>query len=416
MSKNILIVDDNKNNRLTLQFILEDWEEENPKNKLEISFAEDGVEAVNMTKQKYYDIILMDIMMPNMDGIEATKVIRNSGVASLIIACSALSDNKHKNMILEAGAEDYLTKPINSELFIKRFSTYLNLSEKRLEKSYNNNAENVINSDVYHRKTIFTINDEVSLGEFWEYFLLQNSFSDREEFADMIRFIYGLGNYQIKQNYKFHIYFEESIDSYYLTMDNALLLQPTLLNKLENNYNLSEYKIVGNKLSFNFIKKESELKVEPTKQENQELYVYDFIDSNDISILRDILQEQKKSVNKVSTGSICKDDVNIIQQQIHELTTVLENYVEVYLITDALQCLAIDISENIESFITFSNEIDELCVNLNKDLIVWVEKLFVVGAPSIDFLDNSIISNANMISDFIKELEEVEDEEGMFDF
>lgn len=414
MNKNILIVDDNKNNRLTLQFILEDWEEENPETKLELDFAEDGKEAVDMSAKKQYDIILMDIMMPNMDGIEATKLIRGSGVNSLIIACSALSDNEHKNMILQAGAEDYLTKPINSELFIKRFSTYLNLAQKRQEKSYNVDAENVINSDVYHRKTVFSISDEISLSEFWEYFLLQNSFSQREEFTDMIRFIYGLGNYQVKQNYKFHISFEESANSYYLTMDNVLLLQPTLLTNLKNNYNSSDYKIVGNKLSFNFLKKVTDDKEDITKA--QKLVIYDFIDTNDVSSLRDIIQEQKASISKVGTGGICEDDVQIIGQQISEIYTVLENYVEVYLITDALQTLSMDIFQNVETFITFSNEISDLCSDLHEDLTMWVEKLFVTGAPSIDFLDSSIISNANMISSFIKDLEEVEDEEGMFDF
>jgi len=411
MNKNILIVDDNKNNRLTLQFILEDWEEENPETKLELDFAEDGKVAVDMSAKKQYDIILMDIMMPNMDGIEATKLIRASGANSLIIACSALSDNEHKNMILEAGAEDYLTKPISSELFIKRFSTYLNLAQKRQEKSYNVDAENVINSDVYHRKTIFTISDEISLSEFWEYFLLQNSFSEREEFTDMIRFIYGLGNYQVKQNYKFHIFFEESIDSYYITMDNILLLQPTLVDNLEKNYNTTKYKIAGNKLSFNFSKK-----VLKNEEKVQELQVYDFIDSSDISILKDTLQELKVSTNKIGMKNIDEEDVLVIKDHVNDIANILSSYVEVYLVSDALHILSIDISQNVETFITFSNEISDLCSDLHEDLTIWLEKLFVTGAPSIDFLDSSIISNANMISSFIKDLEEVEDEEGMFDF
>jgi two-component system chemotaxis response regulator CheY len=158
--KKILIVDDNKNNRLTLQFILEDFEEDQEDVSLELFYAQDGIEAVQMCKDDKFDIIFMDIMMPNMDGIEATSVIRAQDSNALIIACSALSDNEHKNAILSAGAEDYLTKPINSDLFIKRMSNYLRLIESRKKVSYNVNAENILENNVYFRKTVFSVSSE----------------------------------------------------------------------------------------------------------------------------------------------------------------------------------------------------------------------------------------------------------------
>ncbi len=78
-------------------------------------------------------------------------------------------------------------------------------------------------------------------------------------------------------------------------------------------------------------------------------------------------------------------------------------YSQTYAISSALKVLANDILENSDRFQEKATDIGVLCEAFNRDLILWIEKLFYEGAPSIDFLDNSIISNANMISSFIKE-------------
>lgn len=66
----VLIVDDNDNNRLTLNLLLEEVED------IEIFEAEDGQVAVEMCVKNHFDLIFMDIMMPNMDGFEATQYIK----------------------------------------------------------------------------------------------------------------------------------------------------------------------------------------------------------------------------------------------------------------------------------------------------------------------------------------------------
>lgn len=81
--------------------------------------ANNGLEAVNAVNEKDYDLVLMDIQMPEMDGLEATKVIRNSdnSVSKIpIIAMTANAMKGDREMCLDAGMDDYITKPINSDL------------------------------------------------------------------------------------------------------------------------------------------------------------------------------------------------------------------------------------------------------------------------------------------------------------
>jgi len=453
--KKILVVDDNKNNRLTLQFILEDWEEENPETKLELFFAEDGKKAVSMCEEHVFDIILMDIMMPEMDGIEATTLIRTGKSRSaLIIACSALNDNEHKNKIITAGAEDYITKPIDSELFLKRFTNYIGLIENRKKQHYNADAVNVINNEVYYRRTHFIIKNDIALSEFWEYFLLDSSYADREEFPDMIRLLYGLGSYQIKKNYNFNIFLEESDNDIYITMDNVVLLKAALVEGIvKKNYSNANYKILGNKITFAISKSfESKLDIEEKEEvlhedvyeENHEIIeekptevtvtndnaianiikesevtiqTYDFMEPEDIAELEEITNDLRSLINLVGSSNIEIDEIEQLVYYIQRFATVISIYSQTYAISSALKQLADDITQNIDTFLEKAADVSILCEAFNRDLILWIQKLFYDGAPSIDFLDNSIISNANMISSFIKESQEQEEVlDDIFDF
>jgi len=79
--------------------------------------ARNGLEALSMMEKKAYDIILMDIQMPDMDGLEATRCIRNSKIQKQphIIAMTAYALDGDREAFLEAGMNDYLSKPIKIE-------------------------------------------------------------------------------------------------------------------------------------------------------------------------------------------------------------------------------------------------------------------------------------------------------------
>jgi CheY-like chemotaxis protein len=109
----ILIVEDEKTNQLYLQELLD-----HPGN--EVDMAADGSAAVEEAKQKPYDLILMDVRLPGMSGIEATKRIRehekNIGREPVaIIALSAFAMKGDEKEFLEAGMDGYVSKPIQVE-------------------------------------------------------------------------------------------------------------------------------------------------------------------------------------------------------------------------------------------------------------------------------------------------------------
>ncbi len=107
MRLSILVVDDSDINRRVISLMLK-------KLGHQAYTAENGAEAIEALEHRYYDLVLMDIEMPVMDGFEATRIIRNRWNQNLkIIAVTALTDCR--DACLEAGADDFLPKPLRIE-------------------------------------------------------------------------------------------------------------------------------------------------------------------------------------------------------------------------------------------------------------------------------------------------------------
>jgi CheY-like chemotaxis protein len=92
---------------------------------LEVTIAADGLEAVGKVGNESFDMIFMDIQMPNMNGYEATRRIREEGVSVPIVAitANAMSGDDHK--CLDAGCDDYMSKPIRRERLAEIIGKYL---------------------------------------------------------------------------------------------------------------------------------------------------------------------------------------------------------------------------------------------------------------------------------------------------
>ena len=91
-------------------------------------WAKDGFEAVEMYKRYQPDLILMDIKMPRMDGLEATRIIRSYSKEIPVIALTAYAFETDKEQAFEAGCTDLVTKPVSREALEIALGKYSNLT------------------------------------------------------------------------------------------------------------------------------------------------------------------------------------------------------------------------------------------------------------------------------------------------
>ena len=128
----ILVVDDNRMNRLKISMNLEQ------QGHL-VSMAEDGPQALEMLKSDPYDVVLLDIIMPGMDGFQVLEKIKSEPALRDIpvIVISALDELDSAVRCIEMGAEDYLPKSFNPVLLKARLNSSLQKKKLRdLEKAY----------------------------------------------------------------------------------------------------------------------------------------------------------------------------------------------------------------------------------------------------------------------------------------
>ena len=118
--KRILIVEDNEKNMYLISFLLKD-------KGYEILEAWTGEEGVELAIKERPDLIIMDIQLPDIDGLEATKRIRESKVDGEIpiVALTSYAMTGDREKALNAGCTDYLEKPIDPETFISEIEKHL---------------------------------------------------------------------------------------------------------------------------------------------------------------------------------------------------------------------------------------------------------------------------------------------------
>lgn len=106
----------------------------------EIETAEDGKIGLSKINNNKYDLIVMDVMMPNLSGFEVCKKMRSAGNKTPVILLTARGEEIDKILGLELGADDYITKPFSVRELIARIKAIL----RRTENSTNNDSNNVL--------------------------------------------------------------------------------------------------------------------------------------------------------------------------------------------------------------------------------------------------------------------------------
>lgn len=157
MSRRVLVVDDEKLIVKGIRFSLQ-------QDGMEVDCAYDGEEALEMAKTKEYDMILLDIMLPKMTGLEVCQQIRDFSDVPIIML-TAKGEDMDKILGLEYGADDYITKPFNILELKARIKAILRRSVKKVTAEPQ--AKNVLKARdlelAYDSRRVFINGKEVNL-------------------------------------------------------------------------------------------------------------------------------------------------------------------------------------------------------------------------------------------------------------
>ncbi|MFC0473281.1 response regulator transcription factor [Halalkalibacter kiskunsagensis] len=118
MSQRLLIVDDEESIVTLLQFNLE-------QSGYEITTAMDGVTALDLAMSQSFDLLILDLMLPEMDGLDVCKHLRQNKVSTPILMLTAKDEEFDKVLGLELGADDYMTKPFSPREVVARVRAIL---------------------------------------------------------------------------------------------------------------------------------------------------------------------------------------------------------------------------------------------------------------------------------------------------
>ena len=115
--KKILIAEDNDSNFVLMSYILKKY--------YQFERAKNGQEAVELVDKNQYDIVLMDIKMPVMNGLEATKAIKEKHPDLPILALTANAFDSDRQLAMDVGCNDFLSKPVSSEECLETIKRYI---------------------------------------------------------------------------------------------------------------------------------------------------------------------------------------------------------------------------------------------------------------------------------------------------
>ncbi|MDD2356413.1 MAG: response regulator [Thiovulaceae bacterium] len=231
----LLVVDDDEDNRLVLRAICRKMD------CFEIKDAVDGVEAVEMARSWHPHIILMDIMMPNMDGFEASKIIKNECPETVIIVVTAVLDRRIQDNMSLIGNDIYIHKPIDRELLRYKLASIgasLRIKEGNSNSLSTKIALNPFNSNIRSFKTFFEITNTEAMMDFgmWLYDHYNGKLTTASsKFDRVLEIFYMLMRRGNKNGNTMSIIIEESYEEFYITMkfDEEIVIEQKILDTLK---------------------------------------------------------------------------------------------------------------------------------------------------------------------------------------
>lgn len=217
----ILIVDDNEENRLILKRALQKIED------VDIYEAHDGEQAIEKSMLIEPDIVLMDIMMPGIDGIEATKRIKKEFPLTTILIVTALDDTAVEENLLKIGVNAYIRKPIDRKIVRYKIENFAELIRKsrnqcKITSMQRSIAINPFTNDIRCFKVHFHIRNENDIMDFGNWLL--ESFKAKThgmnyKLDHSLDTIYMILYTNLPQKEALHIIIEEDFENIYIVIE-----------------------------------------------------------------------------------------------------------------------------------------------------------------------------------------------------
>lgn len=436
--KKILIVDDQSLNQTILEAYINQYCEQHGET-MQIKTANNGVEALVLCQDEKFDLIFMDILMPHMNGIEATKHISQIQPNTIIVIVSTQGDEENQIQALRNGAKDYFVKPIQPDVFKHRLDLYLHIMGSSRGSVSTKQSINPFTNAIFCYKTTYLLENEEDLAQLWESMLTTIKDNVRTNFlSDLIRFIYQLSSAMLSKKVQPQIIMEENDAFYFFSILNTKILPAQKITQLiEKSLENSVYKLDSNLLSFQVakefrapqpqikleIKNESKAEEiipqkpkEPVtvtyKKETESLQKFDFMESEDLTSLELKLNELATQFMWMGSNELNGDDVDQIVNAFERTSSILMLYSQTQILGIAIRDLTAIIQKDETMFIEMAPQMSALCKSFNNDLIIWFKSVFYDGAPSVNYMDASIISNIQMVQSFLSPSEDVSLDEG----
>lgn len=132
-------------------------------NKYEVDIVENGEDALKKTEENKYDVLILDVMMPKMTGIEVVEELRRKNINTPILMLTAKAETEDKVEGLDKGADDYLTKPFEKDELLARIRALVRKNENRTKKiKIGNVTLDKEENELYSDKASFHLNSKES--------------------------------------------------------------------------------------------------------------------------------------------------------------------------------------------------------------------------------------------------------------
>jgi len=287
---NILIVDDIPDN---LQIVSDMLHQKG----INISFATNGKQALKTAFRKKLDLILLDIAMPEMDGFQVCKELKNNDFTKNVPVIFLTAKNDEKDIItgFEIGAVDYITKPFKQTELLKRVFTHLELKRSRdiiTEQNEELNKQNEL-LDAQNKELIELNNTK---NKFFSIIAhdLKNPFNTINGFTDLLEYSIETQNWAKVQDYNKHIA-ELSKQGYNLLL-NLLEWARTQTGRIQNFPEEYSLFVIVQNIIIQYNAKTEEKNIKIINEINESVFV--FVDENILyTILRNIVSNALKFCN-----------------------------------------------------------------------------------------------------------------------